>query len=155
MNEEIILLRRNELYDMIVQAVRDAMDGVAASPAPRRTATGAAELAPAIGCGQTKIYEMLKAGVLEDAIVSSVGRRRVYDVDLAIEAARKYSAEQRHLRQERIAANRDRDFESMLIPDDYEDDLELKRRMKELNCSFAASAKRAKGGQDTRDSESA
>ena len=112
MDEEIIIMRRNELHDMIVQAVRDAMDGVAASSAPRRTATGAAELAPAIGCGQTKIYEMLKAGVLEDAIVSSVGRRRVYDIDLAIEAARKYSADQRYLRRERIAAHHDRDCES-------------------------------------------
>lgn len=56
----------------------------------RKVAHGLAELKESLGCGRTRLIELQKLGVFDDAIISSVGKKYLYDVDKALEAAMNY-----------------------------------------------------------------
>ena len=65
---------------------------------PIRYAYGVNELCAHIGCCQSTIYELKKKGVLDEAVVSRVGRRIVFDVERARALADTYQREQRSKR---------------------------------------------------------
>lgn len=56
----------------------------------RRYAHGIRELMQHLGCGLSKAHELSRIGVFEKAVVSSVGKRKVYDVDMALKLASDY-----------------------------------------------------------------
>lgn len=62
-------------------------------------AYGMRALGDAIGCSLSTIYDLKKKGVLDEAIVSFVGRKIAFDVNTARFLADKYQSEQRDLRQ--------------------------------------------------------
>lgn len=47
------------------------------------TVCGLNELAGVLGCGRSKVSELKRIGVLDDAVVSDVGRQTVFDVEKA------------------------------------------------------------------------
>lgn len=47
-------------------------------------------LSEALGCGMTKIYQLRHLGILDGAVLSSVGRMTIYDVEKARELAEAY-----------------------------------------------------------------
>lgn len=51
---------------------------------------GNQSLSEALGCGMTKIYQLRHLGILDGAVLSSVGRMTVYDVEKARELAEAY-----------------------------------------------------------------
>ena len=53
----------------------------------KNVAYGLAELGEHIGCCQATLYALKKQGVLDAAIISHVGKKIVFDVDIAREAA--------------------------------------------------------------------
>lgn len=61
------------------------------SPAPvRDTIIGVRSLAEYLGCCESTVYSLRRHGVLDDAIVSHIGRRIVFDGDRARDLANKY-----------------------------------------------------------------
>lgn len=66
---------------------------------PKNYAYGMRALGDAIGCSLSTIYDLKKKGVLDEAIVSFVGRRIAFDIDKARFLADQYQSEQRDLRQ--------------------------------------------------------
>ncbi|MCQ2179035.1 MAG: DUF3853 family protein [Bacteroidales bacterium] len=67
-------------------------------PVSHSYAHGVSELAEKIGCCQSTIYTLKKQGILEDAIVSQIGRRIVFDVEKARILADEYQRTQRDKR---------------------------------------------------------
>lgn len=55
-------------------------------------AYGVQELADNLGCCPTTIYAIKKAGMLDGAIVSRLGKRIIFDVDKAQQLAQEYQA---------------------------------------------------------------
>ena len=72
-----------------------------AAPAaePQKTyAHGIGELAGVLGCSESTIYSLKKQGALDDAIVSNIGRKILFDVGKARALADEY---QKNAREER------------------------------------------------------
>lgn len=65
----------------------------------KKYAYGMRALGDAIGCSLTTIFLLKKDGILDEAIVSFVGRRIAFDVEKARILADRYKSEQRDLRQ--------------------------------------------------------
>ena len=63
-------------------------------------AHGITELSQKIGCCQSIIYMLKKEGVLDDAIVSQVGRKIIFNVGKARALADEYQRTQRESRRE-------------------------------------------------------
>lgn len=63
-------------------------------------AYGIGELSKMIGCCQSTVYALKKQGVLDDAIVSNIGRRIIFDVETARKLADDYQRAQRLERKE-------------------------------------------------------
>lgn len=63
-------------------------------------AHGISELSQMIGCCQSTVYALKKGGVLDDAIVSQIGRRIIFDVVKARILADEYQKKQREIRRE-------------------------------------------------------
>ena len=63
-------------------------------------AHGITELSQKIGCCQSTIYMLKKEGVLDDAIVSQVGRKIIFNVGKARALADEYQRAQRESRRE-------------------------------------------------------
>jgi len=61
-------------------------------------AFGVHDLSTKIGCCDSTIYQLRKQGVLDDAIVSQIGRKIVFDVDRARTLAEEFQREQRQIR---------------------------------------------------------
>jgi len=63
-----------------------------AGPATASTVicSGTKELAAHLACSESTIYALRRDGVLEDAVVSQIGRRIVYNVERARELANNY-----------------------------------------------------------------
>ena len=59
----------------------------AAAPVASPQAIGIAALADALSCSASQIYILKKAHRLDDAVISRIGRRIVFDVDKARTAA--------------------------------------------------------------------
>jgi len=70
-----------------------------ANQAKTQYAYGMRALGDALGCSLSTVFELKKCNVLNEAIVSFVGRRIVFDVEKARVLADKYKSEQRMLRQ--------------------------------------------------------
>lgn len=59
-------------------------DGVEPSSGQTTThAYGIGELAKLIGCSQSTVYSLKRQGILDDAIVSNIGRKIIFDVEKA------------------------------------------------------------------------
>lgn len=63
-------------------------------------AHGINELASKLGCCQSTVYSLKKLGILDDAIVSQIGKRIVFDVHKARDLADEYQKSQREARRE-------------------------------------------------------
>lgn len=63
-------------------------------------AYGISELSQKIGCCQSTVYALKKDGVLDEAIVSQIGRRIIFDVDKARALADDHQRKQREIRRE-------------------------------------------------------
>ena len=75
---------------------------------------GLTGLADYLGCGITKVYNLKSSGVLDDAIISKIGKRIVFDAPKARELAMAYDEErhrQRYGRPSKSAA----DFSNLSI----------------------------------------
>lgn len=60
---------------------------------------GIKELAAYLGCCESTIYAIKKAGILDSAIVSQIGKRIVFDAERARELADDYQKAQREQRE--------------------------------------------------------
>lgn len=58
-------------------------------------ATGVAELATKLSCSASTIYMLRRHNVLDDAVVSNIGRRIIFDVEKARRLADQYQREHR------------------------------------------------------------
>lgn len=73
-----------------------SMGGLSASGTePVKYAYGMRALGDAIGCSLSTVYDLKKNGVLNDAVVSFVGRKIAFDVEKARALADRYKSEQR------------------------------------------------------------
>lgn len=61
-------------------------------------AQGVEELAEKIGCSQSTVYSLKRQGVLDDAIVSNIGRKIIFDVEKARELADAFQRSAREVR---------------------------------------------------------
>lgn len=61
----------------------------------RVTCTGVHELAMYLKCCESTIYALKRDGVLDEAVVSQIGKRIVFDGEKAREAAKNYQKERR------------------------------------------------------------
>lgn len=59
-------------------------------------AHGIKELKTHLGCGFSKVNELSRQGVFNDAIVSSIGKKKLYDVEKARELANQYQKEHKN-----------------------------------------------------------
>lgn len=59
-------------------------------------AVGINALADALSCSASQIYNLQKAHMLDDAVISRIGRRIVFDVDKARAAANEWQASKRN-----------------------------------------------------------
>lgn len=62
---------------------------------PRIYAHGIGELASKLGCCPSTVYSLKKLGILDEAIVSQIGKRIVFDVNKARVFADEYQKSQR------------------------------------------------------------
>lgn len=60
-----------------------------------KTCSGTKELAAHLSCCESTIYALRRDGVLDDAVISQIGRRIVYNIDRARELANEYLAKKR------------------------------------------------------------
>lgn len=73
--------------------------GVETTPNHPVYAQGVEELADKIGCSQSTVYSLKRQGILDDAIVSNIGRKIIFDVVKARDLAdiyQKSAREKRH-----------------------------------------------------------
>lgn len=61
----------------------------------RKTCSGTKELAAHLSCCESTIYALRRDGVLDDAVISQIGRRIVYNIDRARELANEYLGKKR------------------------------------------------------------
>lgn len=78
-----------EFLDLVRTAVGDV---------DRTTARGLTELAGRLGCGRSKVSELRRLGVLDGAVISEVGRQKVFDVRKAVELAGEYTKNKKETR---------------------------------------------------------
>ena len=75
---------------------RYAAEGlVPSTPLQPIQAVGIHALADALGCSVSCLYAMKSKGILDDAIISHIGKKVVFDVQKARELANTYQKEQR------------------------------------------------------------
>lgn len=65
---------------------------------PKIVAKGISELAAELACSPSTIYSIKRTGALNDAIISQIGRKVVYDVERARYLANEYQKEKRQLK---------------------------------------------------------
>ena len=91
METEMNNLLNRRLIDLtgaeFLQLQRFGVPAAPAAPAPIQQAIGISVLADALSCSPSQVSKMQKAGVLQDAIISHVGRNYVFDIQKAREAA--------------------------------------------------------------------
>lgn len=63
-------------------------------------AYGMRNLGDAIGCSLTRVFDLKKNGILDDAIVSFIGKKIVFDVEKARMLANQYMEQQKTLKQQ-------------------------------------------------------
>lgn len=62
----------------------------------KELAHGLKELRKQLGCGASMANNLSRLGVFEEAVVSSIGKRKLYDVEKARELADKYQKEHKN-----------------------------------------------------------
>lgn len=72
-----------ELHALVKEAVAENSPGIDS----RKLAVGVPALAEAIGCCASTIYEIKRTHALDGAIVSQIGKKSVFDVEMARQAA--------------------------------------------------------------------
>lgn len=82
-----------EEYCALARYANAASSGTAASPSHQ--AVGVQALAKELGCSTSMIYVIKKCGALDDAIISRIGKKDVFDVDKARKLANDYQTRQR------------------------------------------------------------
>lgn len=70
--------------------------------ASKEYAYGIHELGTIIGCCDSTIYSLKKQGVLDDAIVSQIGKKIIFDVEKARRLAGEFQQRQRTSRSESV-----------------------------------------------------
>lgn len=61
---------------------------------------GVSDLAKIIGCCQSTVYTLKKQGIFDDAIVSHIGKKIVFDAEKARKLADEYQKSQREMREQ-------------------------------------------------------
>lgn len=74
--------------------------GTVASPSPQ--AVGIQALAKELGCSASTLYAIKKYGALNDAIISRIGRKEVFDIEKARTLANDYQTRQRAERRSKV-----------------------------------------------------
>lgn len=85
MNKPLVSLSAGEFIELILSA-----RGTTTEPVKPEIAYGISELSDKIGCCPATIYSLKKAGALEGAIISHIGKRIVFDVEKARTAANEF-----------------------------------------------------------------
>lgn len=85
--EELVMLAQ---YASSIQAPTSAP-----VPPKREQVIGMKELAAYLGCCESTIYAIKKAGALDEAIISKIGHRIVFDAEKARELANEYQCQKR------------------------------------------------------------
>ncbi len=89
-----------EEFLQLSELKRNEADATGESAEHVQYAYGITELSQAIGCSQSTVYLLKKEGVLDEAIVSQVGRKIIFDVSKARLLADEYQKEQREFRRD-------------------------------------------------------
>ncbi len=84
-NKPLVSLTAGEFIELLLSA-----KGPTAEPVKPEVAFGISELGAKIGCCPATIYSLKKAGALEGAIISHIGKRIVFDVEKARTAANEF-----------------------------------------------------------------
>lgn len=82
------MMTGSEFSEMLRQTISDSL--IQHHLGHRKVAHGLNELKEYLGCGKTRLVELGKLGILDEAIISSVGKQKLYDVDKALSAVSKY-----------------------------------------------------------------
>ena len=94
LNKPLWQLTGEEYVALHAYAVKKANDETDTSKMTTRC-TGVRELAQHLNCCESTIYGMKREGVLDDAILSSIGKSTVFDGEKARELAQAYMQEHR------------------------------------------------------------
>ena len=81
-----------EIY-VLVQTAAESI--TATIPRRKVQAIGIHKLAEELGCSVSMLYDLKKKGVLDDSIVSHIGKKVVFDVEKACTLANEYQTSQR------------------------------------------------------------
>lgn len=84
------------LWTLSLSQFTELLEKILAQPKTQNQveqAIGLAALARALCCSTSQLAKLRRDGVLDDAIISRIGRRIVFDVDKARVAANKWHAE--------------------------------------------------------------
>ena len=82
----LFTLTVGEFFDLVRAAVGEG---------DRSTDRGLTELAGRLRCGRSKVSELRRLGVLDGAVISEVGRQKVFDVRKAVELAGEYTRDRK------------------------------------------------------------
>ncbi|HCZ23221.1 MAG TPA: hypothetical protein DHU72_07590 [Rikenellaceae bacterium] len=90
------LNRDKPLLTVTVGEFADLLSGILGERRERRegglTAKGLCELAERLGCGRSKVSDLKRRGVLDGAVISSIGRKTVFDVKTAMRLVSEYQS---------------------------------------------------------------
>ncbi len=99
--QKLIIQMTGEEFLQLTELFRNpSTNSIANSGSQVTLAYGINELAKIMGCCQSTIYALKKEGVLDEAIVSQVGKRIIFDADKARMLADEYQKYQRELRRQ-------------------------------------------------------
>ncbi len=89
-----------EEFLQLNELTRGSSNSTTENNEPNLYAHGVNELATMLGCCQSTVYALKKLGILDNAIVSQIGKRIVFDVRKARVLADEYQKSQRDQRKE-------------------------------------------------------
>lgn len=88
LNKPLVSLTAEEFLRVVRQYGKSASSD--ASKSNKNVAYGVSDLAAEIGCCPATLYNLKRLGVLDSAILSHIGKKIIFDVDVAREAANNY-----------------------------------------------------------------
>ncbi len=94
-NQEYEQLLDRPIWQMTGREFLSLFQGRAEETPKRTIADGADQLSAHLGCSASFIYSLIKTGVLNEAIVSHVGRKYSFDVEKARMLANEYQNRKR------------------------------------------------------------
>ena len=84
------------LAQFVADGISSPLNGKA--PSKIHQVVGVTPLSTELGCSASFVYALKAKGVLDDAIISRIGKKAVFDVDKARSLANQYQEEQRAMR---------------------------------------------------------